>query len=155
MAKTGCKPAGVKTLLYGSYRHLISCGKMPCKVTVAIARELTGFIWSVFREYQARRSVKNAVWWIYFFISPPPKLFSWYLKMRNKDETNRCGHDRSNMRASYAIDSERCWIRDSRRQKLPTKIINVGSGLVIRLIHEYQSDSSSKPPAPWRVTKKM
>ncbi|MFQ6009265.1 MAG: IS110 family transposase [Candidatus Zixiibacteriota bacterium] len=42
------------------YWHLINCGKMPCKVTVAVARELAGFIWSVFREYQARRGVKNA-----------------------------------------------------------------------------------------------
>ena len=42
------------------YRHLINCGKMPCKVTVAIARELAGFIWSVFREYEVRRSVKKA-----------------------------------------------------------------------------------------------
>ena len=36
------------------YRHLTNNGKMPCKVTVAIARELAGFIWSVFNEYQTR-----------------------------------------------------------------------------------------------------
>ena len=36
------------------YRHLTTNGKMPCKATVAIARELTGFIWSVFNEYQKR-----------------------------------------------------------------------------------------------------
>ena len=42
------------------YRHLTHCGKMPCKVTVAIARELAGFIWSVFKEYEARRIVKKA-----------------------------------------------------------------------------------------------
>jgi len=42
------------------YRHLTNCGKMSCKVTVAIARELAGFIWSVFKEYQARRGVKQA-----------------------------------------------------------------------------------------------
>ncbi len=42
------------------YRHLINCGKMPCKVTVAIARELAGFIWSVFREYEIRKSVSKA-----------------------------------------------------------------------------------------------
>lgn len=36
------------------YRHLINNGKMPCKVTVAIARELAGFIWAVFNEYQRR-----------------------------------------------------------------------------------------------------
>ena len=41
------------------YRHLINCGKMPCKVTVAIARELAGFIWSVFREYQVRKCAKK------------------------------------------------------------------------------------------------
>jgi transposase len=42
------------------YRHLTNCGKMSCKVTVAIARELAGFIWSVFKEYRARKSVKQA-----------------------------------------------------------------------------------------------
>lgn len=36
------------------YRHLINNGKMPCKAVVAIARELAGFIWSVFNEYQIR-----------------------------------------------------------------------------------------------------
>lgn len=41
------------------YRYLIRCGKIPCKVTVAIARELAGFIWSVFREYDARKTVKK------------------------------------------------------------------------------------------------
>ena len=38
------------------YRHLINNGKMPCKVTVAIAKELVGFIWSIFNEYEARNS---------------------------------------------------------------------------------------------------
>ena len=42
------------------YRHLTARGKMPCKVTVAIARELAGFIWSVFREYEIRKGVKQA-----------------------------------------------------------------------------------------------
>jgi len=42
------------------YRHLIDNGKMPCKVTVAIARELAGFIWSVFNEYQIRNQEKVA-----------------------------------------------------------------------------------------------
>lgn len=42
------------------HRHLTHCGKMPCKVTVAIARELAGFIWSVFKEYQARENVTKA-----------------------------------------------------------------------------------------------
>jgi transposase len=42
------------------YRHLINCGKMPCKATVATARELAGFIWSVFREYEIRKSVGKA-----------------------------------------------------------------------------------------------
>jgi hypothetical protein len=36
------------------------CGKIPCKVAVAIARELAGFIWSVFKEYEARRIDKKA-----------------------------------------------------------------------------------------------
>jgi transposase len=42
------------------YRHLMHCGKMPCKVSVAIARELAGFIWSVFQEYEARKNGKQA-----------------------------------------------------------------------------------------------
>jgi transposase len=41
------------------YRHLTNRGKVPCKVTVAIARELAGFIWSVFKEYETRRIVKQ------------------------------------------------------------------------------------------------
>ncbi len=42
--------------LRGRYRHLINNGKIPCKATVAIARELAGFIWSVFKEYEARNT---------------------------------------------------------------------------------------------------
>jgi transposase len=42
------------------YRHLLRCGKIPCKVAVAVARELSGFIWSVFKEYEARRIDKKA-----------------------------------------------------------------------------------------------
>jgi len=42
------------------YWHLINSGKIPCKATVAIARELAGFIWSVFREYQIRNQEKAA-----------------------------------------------------------------------------------------------
>ena len=38
------------------YRYLINNGKMSCKATVAIARELAGFIWSVFKEYEARNN---------------------------------------------------------------------------------------------------
>ena len=38
------------------YRHLTNNGKMPCKATVAIARELAGFIWSVFNEYEVRNT---------------------------------------------------------------------------------------------------
>ena len=36
------------------YRHLTNNGKMPCKAIVAVARELAGFIWSVFKEYEAK-----------------------------------------------------------------------------------------------------
>lgn len=42
------------------YWYLINRGKMPCKATTAVARELAGFIWSVFREYQARNMEKAA-----------------------------------------------------------------------------------------------
>lgn len=42
------------------YWRLVNRGKMPCKATVAVARELAGFIWSVFREYEARNKEKAA-----------------------------------------------------------------------------------------------
>jgi len=38
------------------YRYLTNNGKIPCKATVAIARELAGFIWSVFNEYEQRNT---------------------------------------------------------------------------------------------------
>jgi transposase len=42
------------------YWYLINRGKPPCIATVAIARELAGFIWSVFNEYEARNNKKIA-----------------------------------------------------------------------------------------------
>jgi len=42
------------------YWYLINHGKPPCVATVAIARELAGFIWSVFNEYQIRNQEKAA-----------------------------------------------------------------------------------------------
>lgn len=37
------------------YRALTERGKEPCKAVVAIARELSGFIWAMLREYQAQQ----------------------------------------------------------------------------------------------------
>ena len=42
------------------YWYLVNHGKMPCKATVAVARELAGFIWSVFREYELRNMKEAA-----------------------------------------------------------------------------------------------
>ena len=42
------------------YWYLVNHGKSPCVAAVAIARELAGFIWSLFREYEARSSKKAA-----------------------------------------------------------------------------------------------
>ena len=42
------------------YWYLVNNGKPPCIATVAIARELAGFIWSVFNEYKARNNEKVA-----------------------------------------------------------------------------------------------
>jgi hypothetical protein len=42
------------------YRDLINNGKMPCKANVAVARELAGFIWSVFKEHNARKQSNAA-----------------------------------------------------------------------------------------------
>ena len=42
------------------YYRLISRGKIPCKVVVALARELAGFIWSMLQEYEARIKKKAA-----------------------------------------------------------------------------------------------
>ena len=38
------------------YHRLINNGKMPCKATIAISRELAGFIWSVLNEYDTRKA---------------------------------------------------------------------------------------------------
>jgi transposase len=42
------------------YWHLIHRGKMPCKATTAVARELVGFIWSVVREYERNHMERAA-----------------------------------------------------------------------------------------------
>jgi len=42
------------------YWYLVNRGKMPCKAMTAVARELAGFLWSVMREYQARKKDKAA-----------------------------------------------------------------------------------------------
>ena len=42
------------------YWYLINHGKASCVATVAIARELAGFIWSLFNEYQIRNQEKAA-----------------------------------------------------------------------------------------------
>jgi transposase len=42
------------------YWHLVNQGKSPCKANVAIARELAGFIWAMFKEYQLRSDTKAA-----------------------------------------------------------------------------------------------
>jgi len=42
------------------YWYLVNHGKPPCIATVAIARELVGFIWSLFNEYQIRNQEKAA-----------------------------------------------------------------------------------------------
>jgi len=38
------------------YWYLVNHGKPPCVATVAVARELAGFIWSLFNEYEARNN---------------------------------------------------------------------------------------------------
>ena len=37
------------------YRRLVHKGKLPCKATTAVARELAGFIWSALVEYETRK----------------------------------------------------------------------------------------------------
>jgi len=37
------------------YRRLWARGKMPCKIAVAVARELVGFIWALLREFEIRK----------------------------------------------------------------------------------------------------
>ncbi len=46
--------------LHKRYKNLNNRGKMHCKITVAIARELAGFIWAMFREYSMRQSLRVA-----------------------------------------------------------------------------------------------
>ena len=40
--------------LCGRYRHLMECGKLKVQVTVAVARELAGFIWAIACEVMGR-----------------------------------------------------------------------------------------------------
>jgi transposase len=42
------------------YWYLINHGKAPCVAAVAIARELAGFIWSIFNEYEIRNQEEAA-----------------------------------------------------------------------------------------------
>ena len=50
--------AGIR--LRRRYRRLVLKGKLPCKAVTAVARELTGFIWSAMIEYEARKKKKAA-----------------------------------------------------------------------------------------------
>lgn len=50
--------AGIR--LRRRYRRLVNKGKLPCKAVTAVARELTGFIWSAMIEYEARKKRKKA-----------------------------------------------------------------------------------------------
>jgi transposase len=42
------------------YWYLVNSGKAPCKAVIAIARELAGFIWALFNEYNARKQQQAA-----------------------------------------------------------------------------------------------
>jgi len=46
--------------LFKRYHHLANRGKVPQKITVAIARELAGFIWAIMREHQVREASNAA-----------------------------------------------------------------------------------------------
>jgi len=50
--------AGVR--LRKRYHRLVNRGKLPCKATTAVARELAGFIWLALIEYEARKKRKVA-----------------------------------------------------------------------------------------------
>ncbi len=39
--------------------YLLNNGKMPCKANIAVARELSGFIWFMVTQYQARKNIKD------------------------------------------------------------------------------------------------
>lgn len=45
------------------HRRLIHNGKMACKANIAVARELAGFIWAMFNEYETRKKyeIRKAV----------------------------------------------------------------------------------------------
>jgi transposase len=50
--------AGVR--LRRRYRRLVNRGKLRCKATTALARELAGFVWSALVEYEARKMKRKA-----------------------------------------------------------------------------------------------
>ena len=46
--------------LHKRYQRLMLRGKIPCKIVVAVARELAGFIWAILHEWQWRRAGDKA-----------------------------------------------------------------------------------------------
>jgi len=46
--------------LFKRYHHLVNRGKIPQKVTVAIARELAGFIWAIMQKHQCYTASRAA-----------------------------------------------------------------------------------------------
>ena len=66
--KAAAAPAPVQALAWAAqkrlcarYRHLDVAGKAKCKVTVAVARELVGFIWAIACEVNGRPHATRAV----------------------------------------------------------------------------------------------
>lgn len=41
------------------HRRLVNNGKMPCKATIAVARELAGFIWAMVNEHEMRKKYET------------------------------------------------------------------------------------------------
>ena len=66
--KAAAAPPAVQSLAWAAqkrlcarYRHLNYAGKAKCKVTVAVARELVGFIWAIACEVNGRAHATRAV----------------------------------------------------------------------------------------------
>ncbi len=66
--KAAAAPPPVQALAWAAqkrlcarYRHLDRAGKAKCKVTVAVARELVGFIWAIACEVNGRPHATRAV----------------------------------------------------------------------------------------------
>ena len=116
--------------LHRRFNRMLERGKPRPKVVVAIARELTGFVWAAMRLQPPGPSYHH---------HPSSKLFG------GRQSTDEGRHDPEDTRRSFATGRLR--FPDSRDKTALPLDGERSCGSAPRATREYQSDSSSKRPA--------